>query len=115
MNADGEICQLAAYCHDLGRVVEMRDPSSLELGNTQHAEDSVSEAEKLLASFDTFDYPINLIADAISVHSDKLYQGESIIAKVLRDSDKRDALGSWGRYGKFVIISEKILFLLLIF
>lgn len=93
VKVDTELCQVAAYCHDLGRVVEKKGP---ELGSSEHAADSVSETIKLLTSLKVSDYQLSTVVSAVSVHSDRVYGGKNLIAKVLRDCDKKDALGPWG-------------------
>ncbi len=93
VKADTELCQITAYCHDLGRVVEKKGP---ELGSSEHASDSVSETIKLLMYLRATDYQLSTVVSAVSVHSDKSYGGKNLVAKVLRDCDKKDALGPWG-------------------
>ena len=91
--ADPELCLMAAYAHDLGRTIEKKGP---ELGNTEHAQDSVSKTVELLYELGIKDSRLSTIIDAIVNHSNRSYTGNCLITKVLRDCDKKDALGSWG-------------------
>lgn len=88
-----ELCAAAAYCHDLGRVVETAAPS---LGNTYHAVESIPPTIEFLKKAGANDSQISIVVGAVAVHSDRMYFGKNPVAKVLRDADKKDALGPWG-------------------
>lgn len=97
VDADPVSCGIAAYCHDLGRVVEEKTiGKQTDLGNIDHSLDSIKPTVDLLKYLGIDDRRFNFIVGAVAVHSDKLYHGKNLIAKVLRDSDKKDALGPWG-------------------
>ena len=97
VKVDPIACQIAAYWHDLGRVVEeaITGPRR-ELGQADHSLDSISPTVDILREVGIEGYSFNSIVGAVTVHSDKLYYGRNLVAKVLRDSDKKDSLGPWG-------------------
>ena len=94
---DPFVCGIAAYCHDLGRVVE-EETSGKEtaLGNIDHSLFSVEPTTLLLQKVGINGYNFSSIVGAVTVHSDKLYYGKNLVAKVLRDCDKKDSLGPFG-------------------
>lgn len=97
VGADPIACQISAYCHDLGRVSEeATSGKKIELGNVDHSLDSIGCAVDVLKEAGVEGYVFNAIVSAVSAHADKIYHGKNLIAKVLRDSDKRDSLGPWG-------------------
>lgn len=97
IGADPIICGIAAYCHDLGRVVEEKNiGKQTELGNIDHSLDSIEPTILLLQKVGIRGYDFSSIVGAVTVHSDKLYYGKNLVARVLRDSDKKDSLGPWG-------------------
>ena len=93
VGADIDLCETAAYCHDLGRVVDISSP---ELANTRHANYSIPATFEILKKLQATEDQIGIIVGAVSVHADKVYSGKNPVAKVLRDCDKKDALGAWG-------------------
>ncbi len=93
VNADTDLCETAAYCHDLGRVVEKTGP---EIGNTNHSNSSIPLTINLLQKIGASDEEMGIIVEAVAVHSSRLYTGKNQVAKVLRDCDKKDSLGPWG-------------------
>jgi len=95
--ADPIACQIAAYCHDLGRVVEEATTGAkTDLGNADHSLDSIELTSDLLKEVGVKGYTFSSVVGAVAVHADKLYHGKNLVAKVLMDSDKRDSLGPWG-------------------
>jgi len=94
---DPIICGIAAYCHDLGRVIEQETRGKqTELGKIDHYLDSIEPTVEVLKKLRIKGHDFNSIVEAVSVHSNKLYYGHNKIAKVLRDSDKKDSFGPWG-------------------
>jgi|SRR3989338_5147483 len=97
VGTDPIACQMAAYCHDIGRVVEEASGGKkTELGNVDHSLDSISPTVDVLREAGVEGYHFNSVIGAVVVHADKFYHGKNLVAKVLRDSDKRDSLGPWG-------------------
>ena len=117
VEADPIACQITAYCHDLGRVAEEADKDAdrkkSELGNTDHSLDSIEMTIDVLRTMGVSGYQFNSIVGAVAVHADRLYHGRNLVAKVLRDSDKKDSLGPWGllrnvnhHFGDFVLTAR---------
>jgi len=98
VRADPVPCQIAAYCHDLGRIVEesLNHGRNIELGDLDHALYSIEKTVDVLRAVGISGYEFDSIVGAVAVHSDKLYYGKNLIAKVLRDADKKESLGPWG-------------------
>jgi len=96
VGADPMLCQMAAYFHDLGRIVEKRDNSAPELGKTLHYLDSIVPSFNYLKELGASEYETAVVVEAVTVHSNKLYYGRNDVARVLRDCDKKDAFGPWG-------------------
>ena len=97
VNTDSVSCAIAAYCHDLGRIVEQETRGKqIELGSTDHSSNSIKATKELLSELGVTGCDSDTIIEAVAVHSDKRYTGKNLIAKVLRDCDKKDSLGPWG-------------------
>ncbi len=117
VGADPIICGISAYCHDLGRIIEeLSGIKKVELGNTDHSLDSIQPTVTILNQVGINGQNFNSIVGAIVLHSDKLYYGKNLVAKVLRDSDKKDAFGPWGNlrhanycFGRDLVETQKIL------
>ncbi len=88
-NYDSVICEIAAYCHDLGRIEE-------EKIHTEHAALSVKPTKEILEKVGIRGEKADLIIEAVAVHSQKDYFGENKAAKILRDADKKDCLSVFG-------------------
>lgn len=112
-------CQIAAYCHDLGRVAEEAngykyDESKPEV--TDHSLDSIEMSVDVMRAVGISGNCFNSVLGAVAVHSDKFYHGKNLVAMVLRDSDKKEGLGPWGilrninhRYGKDIVPFSQIM------
>jgi HD superfamily phosphodiesterase len=94
---DPYLAQVAAYCHDLGRVVEERrgnvDPAP---GAKGHAELSAPLTQKILSDLGFDKQDIDTVSEAVAVHQQKKYEGTNKIALILQDADRKDGLGRWG-------------------
>jgi len=96
-NQDSLPCEIAALCHDLGRVVEEQEGAvSNALGFQNHAILSIEPTVKVLKRARIEGYLFNAIIEAVATHSYRDYQGRNMVARILRDSDKGDALGPFG-------------------
>lgn len=91
-------CQIAAYCHDLGRLeeeerglVDSRPRTSLG-----HAEFSLKPAEKILDKYGINSVAKEKILEAIKVHPIKKYEGDNEIALILQDADRSNGFGPMG-------------------
>lgn len=94
---DSFLCQVAAYCHDLGRLIEEeRGEYDPVIGRTNHAELSVAPTEKILSEVGFDKNEKREIIEAVSAHQLKKYGGGNKIALVLQDADRKDGLGKWG-------------------
>ncbi len=111
-------CEIAAYCHDLGRIIEAqqtKEDVSLE-GCRNHARLSIEPTAKILTGIGIKGDYFNCILEAVAIHSYRNYEGSNFIAKILRDADKKDALGPFGllrtsefHLGKTFVDREEIL------
>ena len=105
-NQDPAICGIAAYCHDLGRVIEEEaNMVGRDLGDKKHAELSIKPTQKILKKVGIKGLEYDLIIEAVKVHADLKYLGDNMVAKIVRDADKKDGLGEWGvlRTANFVL------------
>jgi uncharacterized protein len=85
--ADESILLPAALLHDIGR------------GGKNHALVGARKAKSILLKLGFDKKRINMVADAISVHSfSERKTAVSVEAKILSDADKLDALGAVGIY-----------------
>lgn len=89
--------KVAAYCHDLGRVVEEgRGPVPKIPGDKGHAALSVEPTKEVLATVGIDGKLAKEITEAAAVHSVKKYTGPNKIAQILQDADRKNGLGRWG-------------------
>lgn len=99
-NVDPVLCQIAAYCHDLGRLEEenkkLVNPKLGYLGS--HAEMSVAPTKNILKQVKIDNESAEKIIEAVRVHNIRTYKGNNEIAKILQDADRSDG------YGKFAIL-----------
>ncbi len=95
-NQNSLLCEIASYCHDLGRVVEEQDGSiTRNFGCQNHAILSIEPTARVLQQVGIKGNDFNFILEAVVAHSYKDYQGNNPVAKILRDADKKDSLGAW--------------------
>lgn len=101
---DPTFCAIAAYCHDLGRVIEEEDGEvDTTPGSKNHSVLSIEPTFRILEEIGIKGLTTSMIVEAVTAHSYKHYEGGNPLAKILRDSDKGDALGPWSvlRIAKF--------------
>jgi len=103
--ADELLCQIAAYCHDLGRLEEEKrglvDP--IPGAPSQHAFFSVAPTKKILDELPISDQDKKLILEAVGIHAVKKYEGDNKIALILQDADRSDGFNKFAilRFGCF--------------
>ena len=90
--ADVLACQIAAYCHDLGRLEEeKRKMVNPKPGSpSAHAVFSVNPAEKILDEVGIAGKRREDIIEAIKLHNIRKYEGPNIIFSILQDADRSD-------------------------
>ena len=95
--ADPFLCQIAAYCHDLGRVVEEEKKLYSPVpGAPGHAGLSVIPTQKILDEVVITGKDADKVIEAVKVHQLKKYQGDNEVALILQDADRKNGLGKWG-------------------
>jgi len=90
--------EIAAYCHDLGRILEEKEGIvNNSPGFQNHALLSLEPTARILQQVGIDNSRVfGSIMEAVAIHSYKDYTGNNLIAKILRDSDKSDSIGAWG-------------------
>ncbi|MFH1591738.1 MAG: HD domain-containing protein [Candidatus Woesearchaeota archaeon] len=97
VGVDPTLCKMAAYCHDLGRIEEeMATRKIIKCNIPNHSLFSIEPTISVLQELEIPVKDYKDIVEAVTVHSNKFYWGENLVAKVLRDADKKDSLGPWG-------------------
>lgn len=95
---DQNICLVAAYCHDLGRLEEEKRK---QRGDQEfpHSLLSIEPTVKILQQVGITGPDFAKIVEAVAVHSCKIYSGKNEVAKVLQDADKMNGFDSYGILG----------------
>ena len=90
-------CQLAAYCHDLGRLEEEdRGLVKYKAGSpSAHAVLSVKPTEKILDALDLDQKTKNHIIEAVKLHNIRKYEGDNKILSILQDADRADGFNKF--------------------
>lgn len=94
---DPVLCQVAAYCHDLGRIEE----EEKNLVNTKpgspsaHAVMSVEPTRKILAKVGITGQDAKDIVEAVQIHNIRKYEGPNQVALILQDADRADGFGQY--------------------
>lgn len=98
VGVDPVISGIAAYCHDLGRSIETTLETLGVLKNyiPRHDVLSVGPTNKVLKDIGIKGQDYDFIIGAVAIHSEFQYAGDNLYAKVLRGSDRKDAIGPWG-------------------
>jgi len=93
--ADPFLCQVAAYCHDLGRLEEERKKMVNPKPHTSlmHARMSVKPTKKILERVGIKGKDRDDIIEAVIIHPSKKYEGENKIALILQDADRSSGFG----------------------
>jgi HD superfamily phosphodiesterase len=90
-------CQIAAFCHDLGRLTEE------EQGQTQyqagapskHAAWSVEPTRQILDNLEIDQSTKKEILEAVELHNIRKYSGDNKILLVLQDADRSDGFNKF--------------------
>jgi len=94
-DTDPFLVQVAAYCHDLGRLEEERrglvDPRPKT--SLDHGEMSIEPTKKILAKIDVSGQGAEKILETIKIHPMRKYKGDNKIALILQDADRSDGFG----------------------
>ena len=98
--ADVFLCQVAAYCHDLGRLEEEeREMVNYTAGApSAHAALSVKPTEKILDEIGIAGENRDKILEAVKLHNIRKYDGPNKILLVLQDADRADG------FSKFAVL-----------
>lgn len=98
--ADPVMCQVAAYCHDLGRLEEEEKSlvNPVPGSPSQHAIMSVGPTKEVLEKVGISGQDAADIIEAVKIHNIRKYTGENKIALILQDADRTDG------FGKFAIL-----------
>lgn len=92
---DPVLCQVAAYCHDLGRLEEERRGlvNSKPGAPSAHAVMSVQPTKKILDEVGITGQDAADIIEAAQIHNIRKYEGVNKIALILQDADRADGFG----------------------
>lgn len=93
--ADPFPCQLAAYCHDLGRLEEEERGlvDSRPMTSLGHAGFSLKPAGVILDKYNITERDKCLILEAIRIHPSRKYEGDNQVALILQDADRSSGFG----------------------
>lgn len=97
---DPVLCQIAAYCHDLGRLEEEeKNQVNFKPGSpSSHAAMSYIPTKKILEEIKITGKDAEDILEAVKIHNIRKYEGPNKIALILQDADRADG------FGKFAIL-----------
>ena len=97
-NANSFLCQIAAYCHDLGRLEEEEKNlvNPVAGAPSAHAVLSVKQTEKTLDEIGVVGKEREDIIEAVRLHNIRKYEGSNKILSVLQDADRADGYGKFG-------------------
>ncbi|MCX6809366.1 MAG: HD domain-containing protein, partial [Candidatus Berkelbacteria bacterium] len=93
--ADPVLCQIAAYCHDLGRLEEEEKNLVNPKPGTPsaHAVFSVKPTNKILDKVGIKGKDREKILEAVKLHNIRKYEGDNEILLVIQDADRADGFG----------------------
>lgn len=99
-NVDPVLCQIAAYCHDLGRLEEeQKSLVNFKPGApSAHAVMSAKPTKKILDEVGISGQDADDIVEAVKIHNIRKYDGPNKIALILQDADRSDG------FGKFAVL-----------
>jgi HD superfamily phosphodiesterase len=99
-HVDPVLCQIAAYCHDLGRLEEEEKglANYIPGSPSPHAEMSVAPTKVILKKIGIRGDDADDIIEAVKIHNVRKYRGKNKIALILQDADRCDG------YGKLAIL-----------
>lgn len=97
---DPVLCQIAAYCHDLGRLEEeQKSLINFKPGSpSAHAVMSAMPTKKVLDEIGIKGQDADDIIEAVKIHNIRKYEGPNKIALILQDADRADG------FGKFAVL-----------
>ena len=97
-SVDSFLCQIAAYCHDLGRLEEEEKNLVNRVAGapSAHAALSVKPTEKILDKIEIAGGDRTNILEAVKLHNIRKYEGPNQILSVLQDADRADGYGKFG-------------------
>jgi len=97
---DPTLCQIAAYCHDLGRAEEEKKSLvNFKPGSpSPHAAMAVAPTKLILEKIGITGKDAEDIVEAVKIHNIRKYEGPNKIALILQDADRADG------FGKFAIL-----------
>ena len=97
---DPVLCQIAAYCHDLGRLEEEeKDLVNFKPGApSAHAAMGALPTRRILDQIGVVGRDAEDIVEAVKIHNIRKYEGTNKIALILQDADRADG------FGKFAIL-----------
>jgi uncharacterized protein len=102
-NVDLDVLKAAALLHDIARVKEFEDRTSV----TDHATLGAEMAEEILKNLDYGEEKSSQIRHCITVHRwRRNRRPETVEAKILFDADKLDSLGAVGVARAFMIAGQ---------
>jgi len=91
------LCQVAAYCHDLGRKIEEEKGQFNPIpGAPGHAGFSVAPTQAILQKVGIFGVDAEKVIEAVKFHQLRKYFGSNEVVLILQDADRKDGLGKWG-------------------
>lgn len=96
--ADPVLCQIAAYCHDLGRLEEEEKALvNFKPGSpSPHAGMSYAPTKKILHQVGISGKDADDILEAVRIHNIRKYEGPNKVALILQDADRTDGFGKMG-------------------
>lgn len=93
--ANAFLCQVAAYCHDLGRLEEEKKglvdsrPGIL----SPHGGFGVMPTREVLRKVGITGEDARTVVEAVGIHNIRKYEGKNEIALILQDADRSDGFG----------------------
>lgn len=103
-------CQIAAYCHDLGRLEEEeRGLAKYKAGSpSSHAVLSVKPTKEILDTLALDQKTKDQIIEAVQLHNIRKYEGDNKILLILQDADRADGFNKFSilRFAHFNLEME---------
>ena len=95
---DPVLCQIAAYCHDLGRIEEEKRGlvNPIAGSPSAHATLSARPTKKVLDNIGIVGQDAEDIIEAVRIHNIRKYRGNNKIALILQDADRTSGFGKLG-------------------
>jgi len=92
---DAVLCQIAAYCHDLGRLEEEEKGLVNPRPGTSspHGGFGVKPTREILQKVGVTGDDAKMIIEAVGIHNIRKYEGKNRITLILQDADRVDGFG----------------------